>query len=1031
MNVSSWSIRRPIPAILLFFILSLMGLLSFNRLEIQEFPDIELPAVGVVVALPGATASQLETEVTRKVEGAISNITGVEHVVSTVTEGVSQTVVSFRLEKNMQEAVDEVRNAVTGVRSSLPASVEDPRIAKISISGAPILTFMVESASMDELDLSWFVDDAVSKRLMNVAGVGSIIRQGGVEREVLVELDPTRLQSLGVTPADISEQVFAAQYEISGGRGRVGGAEQSLRSTSAVNSASALASLSIPLADGRTIRLGEVATIHDGGAERNHVALKDGVPVVSFQVYRSKYASEVTVAEDVRAALTALGEAHPAVEIIEIDNELQSTVDEYDAAMSALYEGGVLTLIVVWLFLRDRRATLVSAFALPLSVLPTFLFMDLLGFTLNIVTLLAMTLVIGLLVDDAIVEVENIVRHQRKGKPPFQAALEAADEIGLAVVATTLTLVAVFLPTAFMGGVSGRVFQQFGWTASIAVLASLVVARMITPMMSAYLLKEMPAQEIEQPGKWMERYLATVRWGLARPVKTSFLAALVFIFSIVVVADLSVDFIPAGDSGKVTVTMTTPPGATIEKTVMAAEAARTRIARHPDVESVFTSIGSGKSIGGDATGSSGDTTSAQLVLTLRGDRDRSQREVEADIRETLQHIPGIRFAIGSGETGEKYSLVLAGDNPEALRAAALSVANDMRRLSGFGTVGTSANLLQPEIVVRPDLVRTSDLGVSTLAIGQTLRIATSGDYDTSLPKLNLQSRQLAIRVQLDQDFRSDLTTLSNLRVRSSSGTVPLAAVANISVESGPSQIDRLDRERHVTVDMELNGRPLSDAIDVVETLPSVRNLPPGVHRVAAGDWEAQQKLFGNFAIAMLTGILCVYAVLVLLFNDFMQPLTILAALPLSAVGAFFGLWICDMSLSMPSLIGVIMLMGLVTKNSILLVDYAIIARRDEGMARTEAILDACRKRARPIVMTTVAMIAGMLPMALGVHGDPSFRSPMGVVVIGGLMTSTVLSLFVVPVVYEIVDNIEQRIGRIFRRRKDGPPAQPASAECRP
>lgn len=1028
MNVSSWSIRRPIPAILLFAILSFLGLLSFSRLEIQEFPDIELPAVGVMVALPGATASQLETEVARKVEGAISNIAGVEHVVSTVTEGVSQTVVSFRLEKNMQEAVDEVRNAVTGVRSALPASIQDPQIARISISESPILTFMVTSDSMDELDLSWFVDDTVGKRVMNVAGVGSIVRQGGVEREVLVELDPTRLQSVGVTPADISELVFAAQYEASGGRGRVGGAEQSVRSTSAVKTATDLGLLSVPLANGATIRLGDVARIRDGGAERTHVAMKDGTPVVSFQVYRSRHASEVTVAEHVREAVEQLQASRPGVRITEIDNELESTVKEYDAAMSALYEGAVLTLIVVWLFLRDRRATVVSAFALPLSVLPTFLFMDLLGFTLNIVTLLAMTLVIGLLVDDAIVEVENIVRHQRKGKSPFQAALEAADEIGLAVVATSLTLVAVFLPTAFMGGVSGRIFQQFGWTAAIAVLVSLVVARMITPMMSAYLLKEAPLAEDDRPGRGMERYLACVRWGLRRPVVSSVLAGAVFILSLVVVSDLSVDFIPAGDSGKVTVTVTTPPGSTMERTVMAAEAARTRLSAHPAVKSVFTTIGNGRSIGGDVTGFSGETTTAKLVLSLIEARSQTQHEVEAQVRDLLREIPGIRFAIGSGESGEKYSLVLAGDDPELLRSAALQVANDMRRIGGFGTVSTSANLLQPEIVVRPDLVRSADLGVSTLAIAQTLRIATSGDYDTSLPKLNLQSRQLAIRVQLDQDFRNDLTTLSNLRVRAASGTVPLAAVADLSLESGPSQIDRLDRERHVTVDMELNGRPLSDAIEAVDALPSVANLPPGVHRVSAGDWEAQQKLFGTFALAMLTGILCVYAVLVLLFDDFLQPLTILAALPLSAVGAFVGLWICDMSLSMPSLIGVIMLMGLVTKNSILLVDYAIIARREERMTRTDAILDACRKRARPIVMTTVAMIAGMLPMAMGFHGDPSFRAPMGVVVIGGLMTSTVLSLFVVPVVYEIVDNIEQRIIGLFRRRR-GRSQEMAKAEC--
>ncbi|SMC23382.1 Multidrug efflux pump subunit AcrB [Andreprevotia lacus DSM 23236] len=1024
MNFSAWSIRRPIPSILLFVVLTLAGLLGFDRLQIRDLPDIDLPAITVGVVLPGATPSQMETEVTRKVENALAGLGQVDHIGSTVIEGASETTLTFRLNKNMQDAMEEVRNALSSIRASLPPDVRDPLISRVRTSGSPILTYAVDSASLDEVDLSWFVDDTLGKTLLSVSGVGQITRQGGVRREVAVELDPTRLKSLNVTAADVGNQILAVQQDAAGGHGRVGGGEQSLRAYGMARSVDDLANLPIPLAGGQqSVRLGDIAEVKDTTSERRNMALLNGKSVVSFQILMAKGASEVDVAARVRAAIAGLATRYPQVHINEVSSTVGFTQQQYDDSMRTLFEGMLLTVVVVWLFLRDWRATAISAVTLPLAVLPAFLVMYLLGYTLNTVTLLALTLVIGFLVDDAIVEVENIERHLHMGKTPFQAALDAADEIGLAVIATSLALVGVFLPMAFIGGASGVIFQQFGLTTSVAVLASLLVARLLTPMMAAYLLKAgvklVPSAQPEapaEPGRLMRRYLRVLHWCLAHPRKTSVMAGAFFVLSLLFAATLPEDFIPADDSNEVTVNVTAPPGQTMDDTVAVVEAVRAAALHEPEVQSVFASIGLGSQLGGDSGAGIGDVDNATVLLTLKKDRQRSRQQVEAALRERLGHVPGARFSIGSGDSGEKYSMVLSGDDPVQLQSAALALARDMRGLQGFGNVSTTASLLRPEIVVHRNPTQAADLGVSTLALSQVLRVATDGEYDINLPKLNLPARQVPIRVRLDERSRRDLDALGQLRVPARSGTVPLATVASFSVESGPSRIERYNRSRNITVDMELNGRSLSDAAALVDALPAMKQLPPGVHRVEVGDLESQKELMSNFLFAILAGIVCVYVVLVLLFDDFLQPGTILSAVPLAAGGAFAALWICDFGFSMSSLIGIIMLVGVVTKNSILLVDYAIMAERDEGMSRTDAIVDACRKRARPIMMTTLAMVAGMLPMAFGLNGDASFRAPMAVVVIGGLLSSTVLSLLVVPVVYEMVDGLRLRGRRWFSRR---------------
>ena len=1020
-NVSRWSIANPVPAIMLFIMLTAAGLYGFKQMKIQQFPDVELPTIVVSASLPGTAPAQMETEVARKIENSVASAQGVKHIYTKVQDGMATVTVEYRLEKPLQEALDDTRDAVTRIRADLPADLRDPVISKMNLSGMPILTYTVSSSSMDDEALSWFVDHQVTKRLLSVRGVGSVARVGGVTRELRVELDPGRLLALGVSAAEVSRQLKNVQQEAPGGRATLGGAEQSLRTIATVQSAAELGAMSIPLADGRKVRLDQVASVSDTLGELRSGAFLNGKPVVGFEIVRAKGAGEVDVAERIRAALDELKTAHPDIRVTEAFNFVDPVIENYNGSMSLLLEGAFLAVVVVWFFLRDWRATLVSAVALPLSAIPTFLVMHWMGFTLNVVTLLSLSLVIGVLVDDAIVEIENIMRHLTMGKTPIEAAREAADEIGLAVIATTFTLIAVFLPTAFMSGVVGKFFVQFGWTASIAVFFSLVVARLLTPMMAAYILK--PPRHAHKEPFWMPTYLRAARWAFTHKGKTMAITAA---FGVAACTPLFMGaipgaFLPPDDLSQTQISIELPPGSTYAQTAAVAEQARATAAAHPHVKLVYTAVGGG-SAGGDPFAMSGAAESRKATLTLnltprQERRGTSKQQIERELREKLEHIAGARIKVSFGGSNDKYQLVLAGEDGEALAAHAAKVEQELRGLPGIGQVTSSSSLQRPELIVRPDAARAADLGVSTVAIADTLRIATAGDYDQLLPKLNLSQRQVPIVVRLPDAARADLALLGELTVPGSRGPVPLRQVAELQLTSGPAQIDRFDRLRNVNFEIELNGQPLSEVQAAAAALPGIANLPPGISTAEIGDAEAFAELGQGFALAMGTGVACIYIVLVLLFHAWVQPVTILGALILSIPGAILALFVTGTDLSMPAMIGMIMLMGIATKNSILLVEYAIVAQREQGLSRLDALLDACHKRARPIVMTTLAMGAGMMPIALGFGTDPSFRAPMAIVVIGGLITSTFLSLLVIPVLYEIVDDFIQRFSR--KRGVDG------------
>ncbi|MCZ3374317.1 efflux RND transporter permease subunit [Rhizobium sp. AG207R] len=1014
MNVSAWSIRNPVPAILLFALLTVCGLLAFSKLQVQNFPDMDLPTIKISASLEGAAPTQLETEVARKIEDKLASLNLLDHITTTITDGSVSISVSFKLEKNSEAALNEVRNAVDSAKSDLPSEMASPTVSKVTVQSSVLATYAVRSKKLTETELSWFVDNDMTKALLSVGGVGEVDRIGGVDREVHVDLNPDVMTSLGITASDISSRVKSVQSDKSGGRGDVGSARQTIRTLGAVPSIEDLSKLAIPLSSGKSVRLDEIGTVADSFADRSSLAYLDGDRVIAVEIKRSNGFSDTTVANDIKKKMAEFAAAHPEVGIDEAYTTVKPVIENYDGSMHMLYEGAILAIVVVWAFLRDFRATCLSAIALPLSIIPTFLVVHLAGYSLNTITLLALSLVVGILVDDAIVEVENIARHLQMGKRPMEAALEAADEIGLAVIATTFTLVAVFLPTAFMGGIPGLIFRQFGITASVAVLASLLVARFLTPMMAAYLMK--PHHAETQDGLIMRGYIATVKTCLNHRKLTLLVTGVLLLLSLSTIPFMRTGFFPASDDAQTQVKLTLQPGSTLTQTDAVSRRASDIISKLPDVTRVFSAVGSSSSGSGLDSSTTTDVTKATLVVDLKdiSERTRKQSAIEDDIRHALSAIAGVRVEVGTGGNGTKLELTLASDDPDVLEQAASALEGQLRTIKGIGAVTSSASLQAPEIQIKPDFAKAAALGITSASIAEAVRVSTNGDYSSELAKLNLPQRQIAIRVRFSPHSRGNIDAISRLQLAGANGKVSLGSIAAITIGGNPAEIDRLDRARNVTLSVELNGRTLGEVNKEAQALPALQHLPQGVYQVEQGELQRSSELFDSFGTAMGIGVFCIYAVLVLLFHDFFQPVTILMALPLALGGALLPLVVTGTSFSMPAIIGLILLMGVVSKNSILLVEYAIMSRR-QGMSRFDALVDACHKRARPIVMTTIAMGAGMVPVALSLSGgDASFRQPMAIVVIGGLLTSTFLSLLVIPTIFTFVDDFLSLLKHVLR-----------------
>ncbi|CAM3660771.1 ACR family transporter [Psychrobacter glaciei] len=1009
LNVSAYSIKNPLVAILLFVLLTLGGIYGFMKMKVQQFPDIDLPAVVVMVTLPGAAPSQLENDIAKKIENKLTSIEGVSHIRTTLQTGAATIATEFTLEKDIQEAVDDVRSAVGEVRGDLPAAANDPIITKVSTAGFPVVTYSVAANNMSVEDLSWFVDDTITKRLSDIPGVSTVGRIGGLQREITVAADPITLSGLKFSITQLSQQIAGIQQDSSGGEAEVGKTTQTIRVLGAVERAGELNDLQVAVPTGGTQALGRMAQITDGAADPSSIAKLDGQTVVAFNITRSRGASEVEVMELVDDELAKLTADVGNISIEKVYDRATPIAEDYQASLRMLIEGGLLAVVVVFLFLRNIRATIVAAVALPLSVIPTFLGMYLFGFSLNIISLLALSLVIGVLVDDAIVEVENIIRHLRMGKTPYEAAMEAADEIGLAVVATTFTLIAVFLPTAFMGGIVGQFFRQFGWTAALSIFASLMVARLITPMMAAYILRP-EKKHVEKQSALMTWYLKIVSWTLHHRWLTMGATLVLFVASLALVKLLPTSFIPDNDIDQTRVAIELTPDVSLADTERVSALASARILAMPEVTNIFTSVGEAQaSLSSESGGSKAENiASLDIVLAPRAERGTKQ-EIERKISKLMTEVPGARFTVGLSSGGESgYNFSLTSTSPQLLEQTVQQIMTEIRGLPSVGAVTSDRSLPRQELTVTPDRLAMADKGVTTQDIATTLRVATVGDYEQRLSKLNLDTRQIPIVVRLPDVAKQNVSQLEGLYVPNSLPAgqgVRVGEVAALDFGTGPAQISRLDRERAISITVQPADGELGDLVQAVKSVPTMQQLPPLITIIDQGQAENMADLFSGFIIAMSVGVVCILGVLILLFGRLLQPFTILMALPLSIGGAFVGLVITNSSLSMPSMIGFIMLMGIATKNSILLVDYALIAQR-RGLARFEAIIDACHKRARPIIMTTIAMGAGMLPLVFGWgDADPTFRRPMAAAVLGGLVTSTLLSLVVIPVVYTLMDDL--------------------------
>ncbi|MGD9842101.1 MAG: efflux RND transporter permease subunit [Steroidobacteraceae bacterium] len=997
-NFSAWSIHRPLPAILGFVLLMYAGFYAFEKLPIADFAISDNSTITVQVDYSGATPSQMEVEITRKVEDAVANITGIEHVTSNISTGTSTTLIEFEENTDIQVAMDDVRDAISRVRTALPQDVNEPRVSRTTLANVPVATYAVQSNSLGQEELSWLVDDSIAKQLRAIPGVGAVTRQGGVDREVRIDLLPNRMLAFNITAGQISQQLRSSQGEQAGGRSYFGDGEQNIRILATVDSVEALRSFPIALNDGRSIRLDEVARVEDRYAEIRSLTLLNDKPVIAIQIQRSLDTNEVEIATAVAAAIEQLQDSNTTLKFTMVSSNLPRVLGAYESSMEKLLEGAVLAIIVVFLFLRDWRATWIAAVALPLSVVPTFYVMWLMDIGLNTITLLAISLVVGLLVDDAIVEVENIVRHLREGKSPKQAALDAAQEIGLAVIGTSLTLVAIFLPVAFMPGFAGRLFKQFAITCVVSVVFSLIVARLITPMMAAYQLKLTP--EPKGQSKFLNKYLTLVRWTLHNRSKTLLIAVCIFAASILAYYILPGGFINADDRSEISVNVLLPPGGDLEATFTAAQHVAKLMQAMPEVTQVYTNVSVG-------------SASVEATLKPAGDRERSQQQVQQALTPQLTQVVGARVSLRGRGFGQNMNIVLVGDDADLLNETAARVEQQIRGI-GIGGISSSAALVTPEIAIKPDFDKAAKLGITSSALSDVIRISTSGDIDIRLAKLSLPTRQIPIRIQLAPEALQSIDMLRMMRIPARNGSVALENIASIELSSGPAQISRYDRHRNVTIGVPLNGQELDIMLAKVQALPAMQQLPAGIQLQESGDLERQTQLKGGFKLAMIAGVFCVYAVLALLFNDLLQPITILLALPLALGGAVLALALSGYGLTVPSYIGILLLMGIAVKNSILLVDYAVMGE-DQGLRRDDALINACAKRARPIIMTSIAMGIGMVPTAFDFSGTNSFRAPMGMVVLGGLITSTILSLLVIPAAYTYISDFESWLRRIRHR----------------
>ena len=1031
MNISAWAIKKPTIVILIFMVISLVGIMSYTKLRVNESPDVDFPNIVVVIAQAGASPSELETEVTKKVEDTLTGLEGLEHITSTVTDGASSSILQFELGHPTDRALNDVRDAISKIRSSLPQDITEPSITHPNQSGEPIAVYSVNSKKKNIEELSYLIDNVISRELLTVNGVSQVKRSGGVDREIRVDLNHERIRALGLTPDTISNQIKSLNVNAPSGRGEIGGQEQTIRTLGSAVSVEQLRNLQIPMASGQFVKLSDLGTIKDTFSEVRQLARFDRKPVVALSIVRAQGTSDVTVQKLVNLQITEMSKRIPDVELSLIQTSVQRTKDNFQASLDSLIIGSILAIIVIFLFLRNWQATLIGSLAIPLSIFGTFIVMEQLDYTLNFMTMLGLILAIGILVDDAIVDLENIDRHIAMGKTPLQAAFDATDEIGLAVVATTFTIVAVFIPVAFMGGIPGMFFKSFALTVSVSVLFSLLVARTLTPMMGAYMLPAVAHVENKKEGWLKSYYRALLVWCIKYRLITTLAAIGILIGSLMLAKTLPTTFYDDGDIGELAIGVSLPTGSSLEDTEKSVRQVEEIFSKRSEVSHVYWSIGASSQNG--LISSSGAINEGNLSIILKPvkERELSQDEFELQMVPYLSDVPGARVSFkhfGAGGGGSKpVNIILRGNEAQPLSIAANKLLEEMRRVNGLRDVTSSAAELRPEVIIKPNFARAAEQGVSVSTIARTARIATQGDIDVNLPKFNTGERQINIRVKIQDQFRGNIEEIGNMYIQGKSGLIPLKSVSDIEMSSGSVQVNRYDRKRQVTISANLSDITLGQAMEEINSLPAMKNLPSGVTSGSVGEADVMRDVFTRFLTAFVLAIVAVYTVLVALFGGFLHPLTIMVALPLSIGGAILGLIVGSKPIGLMALIGILMLMGIVTKNSILLVEHAITLEK-LGMGRNESVVESALARVRPIIMTSIAMIAGMMPIALSIGAGTAPKSPMAIAVIGGLTTSTIFTLVVIPAVYTYIDDFRLFIARLFRGKKKTQEAEATSKD---
>jgi len=1029
MKLADVSIKRPVFATMMILSLVVLGLFALTRLNVDLYPDVDFPYVVVTTVLPGAGPEQIEFDVAKQVEDAVNTIEGVKHIESRSQENVSMVIIEFRLEIDGKQAAQDVREKVAAIRSELPDEIEDPVIQRYDPASEPIITLTV-SGERSEKDLTTLTKEVIKKRLENVPGVGNVKLVGGAEREININVDLERLKAYSLSINDVVQSVGASNVEIPGGNLNQGSRQLLLRTMGKFRSIKDFNNIIIVNNNGNIVRLSEIAEVVDGVKERTSISRFNGKTAVGLQIIKQSGSNTVQVANEVEKQITKLKAELPGNLKISMaqDNSVYIRDTINDVLFDILY-GGLLAVIVIYLFLANWRSTIISAIALPSSIIATFFAMYVLNFTLNMMSLLALSLAVGLLIDDAIVVIENIYRHLDKGETPFEAAKAATEEIGLAVLATTFTIIAVFVPVAFMQGIVGRFFYEFGITVSIAVLVSLFVAFTLTPMLSSRwltvedehltksknILKNILYYFNFYFNKLNNGYRKILAWALNHRKTTVIVSFVVFFASLALGGMIGSAFFPDTDRGEFFLNIDAPVGSSIEQTDQVCKQAESILVKRPEITSMLTTIG----------GENVAVNKAQIFVKMlkKDERNKNVKQIMDELRSELKVIPGIQldFRIESGPGGNDKPITysIRGEDLNKINVIAEQVKEAAKSAPGAVDVSSSLEASKPEVRVQIDRDKASDLGVNVYSIASSVRAMVDGYVSTKYQEGN---EQYDVRVRLKENNRKSISDIQNLMIMSYNKgphgekiNVRLGDIANVYEGTGPSIINRYNRQREIRIGANISDRYMGEILADINKVTSKIKLPAGYNVGLIGEAEMQEESFMNIFVSLILAIIFVYIILAMQFESFVLPFSIMLSLPMSIIGAVLALLVAGSAMSIISLIGIIMLMGLVTKNAILLVDYTNVLR-ERGLSRTEALLEAGPTRLRPILMTTLAMIFGMFPVAFGLGEGSEFRSPMGQAVIGGLITSTLLTLLIVPVVYTILDDFSfRKIGKAFAR----------------